>query len=84
MKGMEIDTRKWSDEQIQQAFAKLEAIGYVKDKEQGTKDFNGKSSITVYPDGTYCGFDCHGLNVFPDDLTPTFEELMALTKEDVA
>jgi hypothetical protein len=84
MKSMEIDSSAWSDEQRKQAFAKLEELGYVTRPYHKDKGYNGKASITVYGNiSSYCGYDRSGLVVLSDDLTPTFEELMNYTKEDV-
>ena len=83
MKSMEIDSSAWSDEQIQQAFAKLEELGYKPDKEHGSSYLNGKTSISANYNGEYLGFDRFLVSSWKDDLTPTFEELMNYTKEDV-
>lgn len=80
---MEIDSSRWSDEQRKKAFAKLEELGYVPRKWHGTEAYNGKMLISAFNNGEFCGYDFTSVWVFLGYLTPTFEELMAMTKEDV-
>ena len=83
MKGIEINTKGWSNEQIKQAFAKLEELGYKPELQHMKEGYTGSMSISAYSDGEYCGFDYSPAFVISDDLTPTFEELMNFTKADV-
>jgi hypothetical protein len=83
MKSMEIDSFTWSEEQREQAFAKLQELGYKPFEDHGKEGFNGKMSISACAAATYYGFDSAPCFTSPNDLTPTFEELMNYTKEDV-
>jgi hypothetical protein len=81
MKAMEIDSSSWTDEMIENAVRKLEELGYSQ-KIYTTE--TAWQSISVYSSGSFELFDDGGLLVNDDDLTPTYEQLMAMTKEDVA
>jgi RNA polymerase-binding transcription factor DksA len=81
MKAMEIDSSKWTDEMRQNAVRKLEEFGYLNLHKGNQK---GESSIAAYPDGLYEVCDEVGVIILGDELTPTYEQLMAMTKEDVA
>lgn len=83
MKSIEIDSSKWSYWRRKKAINKLRKLGYQPTPYHGTKGFKGKSSITAYNDGRYSGYDLVEAWAEDNDLTPTFKELMALTKEDV-
>jgi hypothetical protein len=83
MKAIEINTKGWSDEQIKQATTKLEELGYYPMTVNGKTGFNGKLSISAFWTGEYCGYDKLHAWVTGDELSPTFEELMNFTKEDV-
>jgi hypothetical protein len=82
MKAIEINTKGWSRKQIKQAFAKLEELGYKPELQHMKEGYTGGMSISAHSDGYYCGYDAPAI-VMRDDLTPTFEELMNFTKEDV-
>jgi hypothetical protein len=80
MKAMEIDSSGWTDEMRQNAVRKLEELGYerIKSRQIGTL------SITVVSSGHFYVYDYNMAFPWDDDLTPTYEQLIAMTKEDVA
>lgn len=81
MKRFELDSRTWIDEQREQAFKKLEEIGYKPMSAHLTDGYNGMASISAWSDGGYLGYDFAGVN--KDGQLLTFEQLIMLTKEDV-
>ncbi len=82
MKAMEIDSSYWTYEMRHNAVKKLEELGYVPDIVAQTYGEVGKLSITSYRDGSYILYDTTGL--FHDHyFQPTYEQLMAMTREDV-
>ena len=84
MKEFEINSEGWSDEQIKQAFAKLEELGYKPSRYHGYEGLNGKRSISALWSGEYCGYDgVDGVDAWVTNDSPTFEELMNFTKADV-
>jgi hypothetical protein len=84
MKAMEIDSSKWTYQMRQNAVQKLEELGYV----NNTYGIDiGELSISTYPDSDFVLFDDEKADVDRrlDDIEKltTYEELMALNKEDV-
>jgi hypothetical protein len=83
MKAMEIDSSGWNDEMRKNAVRKLEELGYVRSARNAIKKI-GERSMTAYINGEYGLYDNLGIDVHSYDFTPTYEQLMAMTKEDVA
>ncbi len=83
MKAMEIDSSKWTDEMRKNAVRKLEELGYVRYKVKRSCKHTGKMSIAAYTDGDYEPSDNVGVIIVGYELTPTYEQLMAMNKEDV-
>jgi hypothetical protein len=81
MKAMEIDSSGWTDEMRQNAVRKLEELGY---HEEESDNKIGILSISVFQSGYFTLFDDCGILLLGHELTPTYEQLMAMTKEDVA
>jgi hypothetical protein len=82
MKAMEIDSSNWTDEMRKNAVRKLEELGYVRSERNAIKKI-GERSMTAYINGEYGLYDNLGTVVHSYELTPTYEQLMAMTKEDV-
>ncbi len=83
MKAMEIDSSKWTDEMRHNAVRKLESLGYVRSESNYrlTYSHTGLKSIWVYEHGVYSLYD--KVEAPSAVASPTYEQLMAMTKEDV-
>ncbi len=85
MKAMEIDSSKWTDEMRQNAVRKLEELGYV---DCDNDEQIGLLSISLYKTGYFALFDDVEANIGfrtneEIEKITTYEQLMAMTKEDV-
>ena len=84
MKAMEIDSSNWTDEMRLNAVRKLEELGYKRSKVNYRLIYSntGLKSIWLFEHGVYSLYD--KIEVPSAVASPTYEQLMAITKEDVA
>ena len=81
---MEIDSSKWTREMRHNAVRKLEELGYKRSNVDYRLTYSntGLKSIWVFKHGVYSLYD--KVEAPSAVASPTYEQLMAMTKEDVA